>query len=267
MLLTLMRNEWRQLWRSFQLPALALVLLFFALSDPLLTRYQNEIVQMFVADQKVEISLPTPTAAQALGQFFGDVSQLGLFVLILIGMGIVAAEKENGLTGWMLTRPVTRQAYLGAKVATLMLAVVALLIAGTAIAWAYTGSLLGPVPAGPLVWTLAGVIAYAVLIVAFLVLASTVARSPWSAGGLTILVLFANSLIYALAQQSTVGRFVPYRLIASIGQVLTAADSGNAGLAGLWDLTGPALVTSMLLAALLLVLAFASFARQEIPNG
>ena len=274
MLLTLMRNEWRQLWRSFQLPALALVLLFFALSDPLITRYQNELVKTFVAGQEIEIALPAPTPAQALTQFFGDVSQLGLFVLILVGMGIVAAEKENGLTGWMLTRPISRRAYLGEKIATLTLAVVALLAIGTTIAWAYTGSLLGTVPAGPLLWTLSGVTAYAILIVAFLVLASTVARSPWSAGGLTMLVLFANGLINALARQSAIGRFLPYRLISNIPDILTRANAGSAGVAGagpgladLWATTGPALVTSLLLAALLLALAFASFAKQEILNG
>ena len=57
----------------------------------------------------ITIVMPEMGPVDAMASFFGDLAQIGAFILIVIAMGAVANERERGISAWVLTRPVGRQ--------------------------------------------------------------------------------------------------------------------------------------------------------------
>lgn len=251
----LLRKESRQLWRSFQLPAFLLIVLFFALLDPLTARYQNELWRRFA--QGIEITLPPPTAAQALSDFIGDAASIGLFVLILITMGTIAQERESGVTEWLLTRPVSRRAYVLAKALVLGLGITATVALTMGVASLYTWSLFGSLPTlRQLLWAGLGLLLHLLLGAAITLTASASMRSAWAAAGIGFLFWAINGTSYALLHASTAARFLPYAVAGRAAEVLAVAPTP---ISELWRLNGPA----MLLAAALIIAAV-SFAVHTV---
>ena len=90
--------------------------------------------------------MPTPTVNDAIAQFLKNVAGTGVFVALLLPMGAVAREKEQATASFVLTKPVSRQAFLAAKA----LALGAVLTVGVALAtiaaYFYTALLFAPMP-------------------------------------------------------------------------------------------------------------------------
>ena len=105
-MIVLILKELRSNWRSFRYPAFLLVVTFFAILDPLMLKYMNEILANFATG--IEIIAPDPTPEDAFLSYLSDVSQIGILVLIFMAMGSVAREKETGVTGWLLSKPISR---------------------------------------------------------------------------------------------------------------------------------------------------------------
>jgi ABC-2 type transport system permease protein len=61
------------------------------------------------------IQLPTPTAAQSLASYAGDIGQIGALVAVLIAMGCIANELKSGTAIMILSKPVSRSAFVNAK--------------------------------------------------------------------------------------------------------------------------------------------------------
>lgn len=261
---TLVGKEIRQWIRSFQWPAFTLILLFFAISDPVMTRYQDQLLKHFIGSTGTEMValLPAPTAKQAIIQFMGDAAGLGAFVLILVSMGIIAQEREAGITEWILTRPVPKCTYVWAKSLTLTLGVTVALAVTVGVAYAYTWSLFSTLPSGwSLVWVTLGLLLRLLWVAAIVLLTSTLFRSSWAAAGVALLATVVESLIYALAGRGEWGHWLPYAATGQISKVMSLPQ--DAGLPHLWQVNGPSLLLTATGIVVLFGLTAAIFARQE----
>ncbi|HEU0206812.1 MAG TPA: ABC transporter permease subunit [Pseudolysinimonas sp.] len=152
-------------WRIWVLPA---IILFFAITAPLLARFTPEIVGAVAGDQLGGISLPPGTSLDAYGQWIKNLSQITLFALIIIYGGIISSETSSGTAILVLTKPMSRVAFVVVKavIHSLFLAVLALV--GALVAWALTAAVFGDAPAGPvwsstLVWLVLGVFSIALM--------------------------------------------------------------------------------------------------------
>ncbi len=239
----LMIKELRENWRSFRYPAFLLVLLFFALSDPLMIKYMREILAYFA---EIEIALPDPSPQEAFATFLGDASQLGILVLIFISMGSIAGEKENGVAGWILSKPVNRWEYYLAKAACISAIIIAGVAASSAIAYLYTWSLLGRVSFYNALWATISFTAFALLYGAISFALSTVARSPLQAGGLTVLIFFASGILNLPVSETRLRDFYPNTLLSEMSLLLHGQSTPD-------HLALPLAVTLGLTAAILLL--------------
>ena len=109
----LLRKDILERWRTFRLPAIGLIFLIFGLMSPLLAKYTPELIERFAGD--VEISFPTPTTKDAVDQIIKNLAQTGPIAAILLGMGVIASEKQRGTAALILTKPVTRSAFILSK--------------------------------------------------------------------------------------------------------------------------------------------------------
>jgi len=113
----LIRKELLETVRTFRLPIVVGLFAVVGIGSPLLARFTPEIVEALAGDMGIPV--PTPTVEAAIDQLLKNLAQFGGLTAILLAMGSVAAEKERGTAALLLTKPVGRAAFLGAKVAAL----------------------------------------------------------------------------------------------------------------------------------------------------
>lgn len=105
--------ETRKTWRLWVLPG---VLVFLGLTTPILAAVTPAILKMTAERTPgVVIRFPDPTAMDAYVQFMGNLAQLALLVVIITGASLVAGERRAGTAALVLTKPLTRSAFIFAK--------------------------------------------------------------------------------------------------------------------------------------------------------
>jgi ABC-2 type transport system permease protein len=119
--------ETRKTWRLWVLPG---VLVFLGLTTPIMAAVTPAILRATAERQPgVVIHFPPPTSADAYVQFMGNLAQLALLVVIITGAAAVAGERRAGTAVLVLTKPLSRGAFVWAKV----VANLAVLVIATAI--------------------------------------------------------------------------------------------------------------------------------------
>ena len=111
--------------------------------SPLTARYLPEILKAALGEE-LPLPIPTPTTADAVLQLQKNLGQLGAFAAIILAMGTVANEKERGTAAFLLTKPLSRRAFLGAKLAALGVVLGVATLVAVAVGWVYTAILFEP---------------------------------------------------------------------------------------------------------------------------
>ena len=247
----LLRKEVLEQWRTTRLPLVVVVFLLVGLSSPLLARFTPEILKA-VGGNQFQISLPTPTAADAYDQLAKNVGEFGALIAVLLAMGSVATEKERGTAAFILVKPVSRAAFLVSKLVAIAATLgIATVIAGAG-AWFYTLVLFEPLPVGGFVAAMAlqwlALVAYA----AITFLGSTVTRSALAAAGLGIAAFIVLGILGIIP---VVGTYLP----TGLGAPARALALGL----GHVDALGPMAASAGLIVGLV-VISWLAFRRQEL---
>ena len=248
----LLRKELLEQWRTMRLVIVGGVFLAFGILSPILAKYTPEIIGALVPAGTIPVPIPTPTIADAIGQFVKNVGGTLTLVAILLAMGLVATEKERGTAAFVLTKPADRAAFIAAKLSALAVTLgVSMGLAGAA-AYGYTVWLFSAPP-------LAGFAAMCVLlwlgqlvIAAITLLGSALVRSAAPAAGFGFAAYIVLLILSALP---TIGPYTPAGLAGPATALALGTDPG--------DVLGP-LVVNVLLAVGATVLAWLSFRRQEL---
>jgi ABC-2 type transport system permease protein len=253
----LFRKELLESWRTFRLPVVAGLFLVVGLSSPILAKYLPEIVRAAAGEQFPDIPMPTPVTADAIDQLLKNLSQFGSLAAILLAMGAVATEQERGTAAFILSKPVTRGAFLAAKLVALGLVLALATLLAAAGGWLYTAILFEPLPLVGWAWltvlTWLGLFAYAALTF----MASALTGSAIAAAGLG----FAAFLVLSIAATvPDIGRLTP----AGLGRPATALANAAASPGSLgWDLLAP-VVATVVVVAMALGVANRAFRRREL---
>lgn len=136
-------------WRVIVLPA---ILLLFAITSPLLARFTPEIITSLVGDQLSGLKLPTPTAYTAYSQWIKNVSQIGLFAIVIIYGGVISSERRTGTAVLVLTKPLSRVAFVVAKFAVHLVYLAVAVTVATLVTWLITAIAFGAAPAAA-IWS------------------------------------------------------------------------------------------------------------------
>ena len=251
----LVRKELLEAWRTRRLPAVAVMFVAIGIVSPLTARYLPEILQAALGDQ-LTVPIPTPTPADAALQLQKNLGQLGAFAAIVLAMGAVATEKERGTAAFLLTKPVGRGAFLGAKLVVLGIVLGLATLGALAVGWVYSAILFEPGPIGG--WAALAVLVWLGLCSwsAITFLASTILGSPAPAAVVGVTALIGLSLVSAIP---VVGRFLPPGLD---GPALALAAGRVEGLAA--GELATAIAGSVVLIALAGLGSWLAFRHQEL---
>lgn len=187
--MNLWRLEWLRLRRTPRALTMAAVFVFFGLLEPILTKYQAQLLRH--VGNGVRISFPPATPAAGVSGYFGELAGTGLIVVVAIAAGAFTFDAHHGLAIFLRTR-VTGFWRLLAPRYTVNAGAAALAFAlGVLAAWYETSLLIGaPAVGGMIAAMLCGAVylGYAVAVTAF---AATVVRSTLATVGIALAVLFA----------------------------------------------------------------------------
>lgn len=251
---TLIGKELREAWRTRRFPVVVILFAGIGILSILTARYLPEILELALGEHAGAIPIPEPTVIDAVAELLGNAGQLGALAAIVLAMGAVATERERGTAAFVLSKPASRGAFLGAKVIALGAVLAAAVAVALAVSWAYSAVLFEP--PGIAGWLAMGGLAWLGLATwtSITFLASTVLRSAAAAAGVGVVALIGLSLASAIPP---IGRWLP----ASLDRAAIALAGGGAlEAAGL----ASAVAGSCLIIAVSLLAAWLSFRHQEL---
>ncbi|EFF64130.1 ABC transporter permease [Turicibacter sanguinis] len=112
--LAFVKKELLEQVRTYKLLILLLVFFIFGMLSPLMAKLMPEILSQMPMDG-ITITIPDPTAIDSYSQFFKNLTQMGLIVLVLLFSGTLTTELSKGTLINVLTKGVTRYAVILAK--------------------------------------------------------------------------------------------------------------------------------------------------------
>jgi ABC-2 type transport system permease protein len=252
----LLRKELREMVRGNRLLVVGAVFLILGIISPLTAKYTPELLKALgTGQQGVQITFPTPTVADAIAQYLKNVAGTGIFVAILLPMGMVAREKERGTAAFVLTKPVSRAAFLAAKlVALLALLGIGVLLAAAA-TYLYTAILFEPVTVGGFIGCTLLILLSLVVYGLLTFLGSTLARSQLAAVGIGA---GAWVLISIIGISPSAARFTPAGLLEPASALARGATPDHLLLS---------VAANLGLCVVLAALAWLAFRRQELTGA
>ena len=251
-MMTALTKEWLEQRRTHRLLIVCLILLLFGLLYPLLAKFTPEIIKMVHGGEQLSLIITPPTVVDAVAQYLKNMTQFGLLLAVLMGMGMVSQEKDKGTAAMVLAKPLSRTAFILAKAA----AMGASFLIGTALAagagYYYTLLLFEALPFGGWLALNGLLLVYFGVYAALTLLASTLNRSMLGSGVTAVGFIIVLALVEMIP---AAGKLLTGGLLAWAGNL--ALGSGESPAWGaLWVCLG--LIAAALTASVLV------FRRQEI---
>ena len=247
-----LRKELFQQWRTKRVLIVVAVFAILGMLSPLLAYFTPQLISSLEETQMFADLIPEPTIADSAGQYLENVSQFGFILVIILGMAAVVGEKEKGTAAMILSKPLSRWAFVSSKLLAQSATYLAGLIVAALGAFYYTLFLFESFPAGGFLLANFLLFVWLMVYVAVTLLGSTLGKSTGAAAGLAAVGAIALLLSGALPR---VGSLAPAGLVTWAGQaMLGVAAVPNLG----------SLVMSAVLILLFLLASVAAFEQQEL---
>jgi ABC-2 type transport system permease protein len=246
------RKELTEIVRTWRIWVIPGMLVFFGITSPIIAALTPALVQSMTASQPgVVIRVPPPTALDAYAQFLKNLDQFVLIAIVISGAGAVSGERSSGTAILALTKPISRGAFVVAKILSQVGLLVAATVLGTAICLAVTAVVFPGGNAARLVTTVALWLLYASLFVVVMTLLSASLRSRGAAAGAGLTFYF---LALLLSNWGPMARYAFFGLFPAMRDALLGRSLS----------LGWPLVTAVLAMAAGTVAAMRLFERQEL---
>lgn len=108
------KKEFLENIRSYKVLMMIVIFIGFGIMSPLTAKLTPQLFEMFVPGGDT-IQLPQPTAIDSWMQFYKNVSQLGLIILVVLFSSILTSEINRGSLVIMLTNGLSRKSVILAK--------------------------------------------------------------------------------------------------------------------------------------------------------
>ncbi len=245
------RKEMLELVRTKRLLIALVVLVLFGMTSPLLAKMVPQIMTLVPGGEQIALLIPAPTINDAIAQYIKNVTQFGILLALLFGMGSVANEKDKGTAAMVLSKPMPRLTFLAAKLAANGLLFLLAIVAAGIACYYYTYVLFGKLDLVRFAELNGLILLYILVYVALTVFFSTLTKTQYLAIGMGFGVLILFGIISAIPGW---GAYTPEVLVTNAGVI--GSDGEAVDWAGLWVSVG--LIMASVLASWLV------FRRQEI---
>jgi ABC-2 type transport system permease protein len=212
-------TEIRRTWRLWVIPGM---LVFFGVTSPIIAALTPALIRSVTASKPgVAIQLPPPTSLDAYAQFIKNLDQFVLIAVVIAGAGVVSGERAAGTAILALTKPLSRGAFVLAKILSQLVLLLIATALGTAVCVAVTVVVFDGSGSVHLVAAVAVWLLYAAILVVVMTLCSAAFRSRGAAAGAGLAFYFITLLLSAWGPAA---RYSLAGLWPSIGRALAGKD-------------------------------------------
>jgi ABC-2 type transport system permease protein len=185
--------EIRRTWRIWVIPGM---LVFFGVTSPIIAALTPALVRSMAASQPgVVIHIPPPTALDGYGQLLKNLNQFVLIAVIITGAAAVSGERSSGTAVLALTKPLSRRAFVLAKILSQVVLLVAATVLGAAACLAVTAAVFGATHPGRVAAAMALWLLNATLLIVVMTIFSAAFRSRGAAAGAGLGFYFLSLLL------------------------------------------------------------------------
>ncbi len=252
---TLLHKEWMEIRRTWRIWVLPGPLFFFGVLAPIMAKVTPALVESIATSQPgTVIQIPNPVASDAYLQFTKSLNQIVLIALIIASAELISGERRSGTLLLVLTKPISRAAFVLAKFVAQCACVLVPLVLSAFLCWIGTELLFDGATVSTLLQAIALWFVLAVFIIAMMTLLSTLMRAQAGAAGIGI-ALYAGVIL--LGQWEPARKMSPGGLFGSVDQAIRGEPMA---------VLGP-IVATLALTAICLIAAIWSFQRTEFTNS
>lgn len=219
-LVRLLAKELTEQLRTYRLLVVGSIFVFFGITTPLMLKYLPEIIKLAGAGDQIPVNIPPPTAVQSLVEYSGNIGQIGALIAVLVAMGSVANEVQRGTAVIVLSKPVTRAAFITAKLSAMSLTFIVSTVVASVFCFGYTVALIEPASVGPFVLANALLALFLIFSLAVTLLFSSLFTSSLAAGGVSMGVIVAQA---GLSVVPVIGKYMPGKILGW-GNALISGD-------------------------------------------
>jgi ABC-2 type transport system permease protein len=251
-----LRKELRESLRTNRLLVVVAIFAILGIISPVGAKYTPELLKAIgTGSSGVTVIAPTPTVRDAIAQFIKNVAGTGIFVAVLLPMGLVAREKERGTAAFVLTKPLSRLAFLTAKLVALGLTLTAGVAIGALATYWYTALLFRPTSVAGFLGASLLVLLSLLVYASFTFLGSTLTNAQLPAAGIGLAGWLVVSLLGIFPRLEP---YTPAGLLDPATQLALNLPPQH-----VWA----SMAASVVLLVVVLVLAVLSFRSQELVTN
>ncbi len=261
------KKELLQAWRTRRFLVIAAVFGLFGFLSPLSAYFLPQMFKLIPGGEQFAGLFPAATAGDAMYQYVKNITQFGFILALLIGMGAVAGEKEHGTASLVLSKPMTRWAFVFSK----LTAQVILYMAGFAVsllcAYFYSIVLFGSLNLGEFLLMNLVLLVWLLPFAALTLVGSVAGKSTGAAAGVALVLVIVLMLASSLPVASSL---LPGSLTAWANQLGYYAAGVKASTPGTPDFSsaslanGAALASSLVIVLMGLLVSIGLFEQQEL---
>ncbi|MDR2929733.1 MAG: hypothetical protein LBV06_02325 [Propionibacteriaceae bacterium] len=174
--------------RTYKLFLMLVIFGVFGMSSPLLAKLTPQMIASVVSPE-LAATIPAPSAVDAWTQFYKNVGQLGLVILIIMFSGVLANELSKGTLVNVVTKGLSRGAVILAKLTSMVAIWTGSLVLAAGLTWVYTQYLFGSNALPHLVVSVVLLWVFGVFLLSLLVCAATLGSNNWVALLITVAVV------------------------------------------------------------------------------
>ncbi|MDM5296759.1 ABC-2 transporter permease [Bacillus pumilus] len=219
----LYRKEITEMARNYKILWIPIVFILLGVMQPVSSYYMTEILDTFGGlPEGTILELPAPTGVEVLMTVLSNYGLLGVLILVLSAMGVVSAEKQSGLAGMVMIKPVSYSAYILSKWAGLLTITLISLFVGFVASWYYTSLLIESVAFERIFQSIMIYSIWLVFVVTLTLFFSTIMKGNGSVAFVTIFVVFGISMVTPI-----LGKYMnwsPATMPEHTGQVLLSGE-------------------------------------------
>ncbi|GIP45418.1 membrane protein [Paenibacillus sp. J45TS6] len=190
--IVLINKEFVQMIRDYKIIWLPIAFILLGITQPIVTFYLPSIIGSLGSGKGITIdpSMTLQQGGEVLASTLGSqFDQLGIIILAISMMGMIQADKANGMLAFILTRPVSVVSYLSGKIISHYLLAVVSITIGYFASYLYVSYLFTDVPFLHLCIALFYYLVWVLFIVTFIAVVSTIGNSQSIIGLISIVFL------------------------------------------------------------------------------
>lgn len=218
----LFKKEILESLRQFKVIALVIVFMIFGIISPLTALLMPDILKMFMPDTGIQFELPEVQAVDAYSQFFSNVNQMGLVIMVIVFGSILTNEISRSTLINLVTKGLKRYVVISVKYIYACIIWTITYIFGAVLTYVYTiyyweNNVENTVFAFSLTWL------YGIFLISMIMLASAVFKSSYV--GVLLTILSAVILMMIISIHPVWSEYIPQYLLSSSLPVLSGALS------------------------------------------